>query len=43
MVNYTIVFSKQAQKDARKLRSSNLKSKGEKLVEILRIWTHYGE
>ena len=36
MVNYKIVFTKQAQKDAKKLSASGLKAKAEQLIEILR-------
>ena len=36
MVNYKIVFTKQAQKDAKKLSASGLKVKAEQLIEILR-------
>ena len=32
---WTVVFTKQAQKDARKLSSAGLKSKAEQLLEIL--------
>jgi toxin YoeB len=35
-VNYRVVFTKQAQKDAKKLSASGLKAKGELLIEILR-------
>jgi toxin YoeB len=35
-VNYRVVFTKQAQKDAKKLSSSGLKVKAEQLIEILR-------
>jgi len=34
-VSYEIVFSKQAQKDAKKLKRSNLKEKAMDLIEIL--------
>ena len=37
MVNWTLVFTKQAQKDARKLRESGLKEKAQKLLEILKL------
>lgn len=33
---WQIVFTKQAQKDAKKLSSAGLKSKAEKLIEVLR-------
>ncbi len=33
---YKLLFTKQAQKDARKLKSSNLKEKAEKLLEVLK-------
>jgi toxin YoeB len=36
LVNYKIVFTKQAQKDAKKLSASGLKVKAEQLIEILR-------
>lgn len=36
MVNYKIVFTKQAQRDAKKLSASGLKAKAEQLIEILR-------
>ena len=36
MVNYRVVFTKQAQKDAKKLSASGLKNKAEKLIDILR-------
>ena len=35
MVNYRVVFTKQAQKDAKKLSASGLKAKAEQLIEIL--------
>jgi len=34
---YRVVFTKQAQRDAKKLSSSNLKAKAEEILEILRI------
>jgi toxin YoeB len=34
-VNYRLVFTKQAQKDAKKLGKSGLKSKAEQLLKIL--------
>lgn len=34
-MNYRIVYSNQAQRDAKKLAKSNLKSAAEKLIEIL--------
>ena len=37
MVNWTLVFTQQAQKDAKKLRSSGLKPKAERLLEILEL------
>ena len=37
MVNWTLVFTKQAQKDAKKLRTSGLKPKAERLLEILEL------
>ncbi len=37
MVNWTIVFTNQAQKDAQKLRTSGLKPKAEHLLEILEL------
>ncbi len=36
MVMWRVVFTKQAQKDAKKLSSSGLRQKAEKLIEILR-------
>ncbi len=36
MSNYKLVYTKQAQKDAKKVRSSQLKSKVEKLLAILK-------
>jgi len=36
-VSYELVFTKQAQKDAKKLASAGLKSKAECLLDILRI------
>ena len=35
MVKWKIVYTKQAQKDARKLAAVGLRPKGEKLIEIL--------
>ena len=35
MVNWTLVFTKQAQKDAKKLRASGLKTQAERLLSIL--------
>ena len=35
-MNYKVVFTKQAQKDAKKLPASGLKAKAEQLIEILR-------
>ena len=37
MVSWTLVFTKQAQKDARKLKASGLKPKAERLLEILKL------
>ena len=37
MVKWKVVFTKQAQKDARKLASAGFKSKAEKLIEILKF------
>ena len=37
MVSWTIVFTKQAQKDAKKLEASGLKPKAERLLEILEL------
>jgi len=34
--NYKLVYTKQAQKDAKKVRSSQLKPKVEKLLDVLR-------
>jgi len=36
-VNWTLVFTKQAQKDAKKLRTSGLRPKAERLLEILEL------
>ena len=36
MVNYKVVFTKHAQKDAKKLSASGLKAKAQQLIEILR-------
>jgi len=36
LVNYKIVFTTQAQKDAKKISASGLKAKAEQLIEILR-------
>jgi Txe/YoeB family toxin of toxin-antitoxin system len=36
LVSWRLVFTPQAQKDAKKLRSSGLKPKAERLLEILR-------
>jgi toxin YoeB len=35
LVNYKVVFTKQAQKDAEKLSASGLKAKTEQLIKIL--------
>ena len=35
MVNWTLVFTKQAQEDAKKLRASGLKPQAERLLAIL--------
>ncbi len=40
MVSWTLVFTKQAQKDAKKLKASGLKPKAERLLEILE-WNPY--
>ena len=37
MVNWTLVFTKQAQKDAKKLKAPGLKPKVERLLEILEL------
>jgi toxin YoeB len=37
VVSWTIVFTRQAQKDAKKLRVSGLKLKAERLLEILEL------
>lgn len=37
MVSWTLVFTQQAQKDARKLCASGLKPKAERLIEILKL------
>jgi len=36
LVNYRVVFTKQAQKDAKKLSASGLKNKAAQLIDILR-------
>ena len=36
MVDWRLVFTKQAQKDAKKLSTSGLRSKAEKILDILR-------
>ena len=36
MVEYKLLYTKQAQKDAKKLSRSNLKNKAEELLEILK-------
>ncbi len=36
MVSWTVVFTKQARKDAKKLSASGLKSKAEAIIQILR-------
>jgi len=35
LVNYKVIFTKQAQKDAKKLSASGLKAKAEQLIKIL--------
>ena len=35
-MSWTVVFTKQAQKDAKKISSSDLKSKAEDIIEILK-------
>ena len=37
MVNWTLVFTKQAKKDARKLASSSLKPNAQRILDILAI------
>ncbi len=37
MVSWTLIFTKQAQKDAKKLKASGLKLKAERLLEILEL------
>ncbi len=37
MVSWMLVFTKQAQKDAKKLKASGLKPKAERLLEILEL------
>jgi len=37
VVNWTLVFTRQAQKDAKKLKASGLKPKAERLLEILEL------
>jgi toxin YoeB len=34
-VNWAVVYTKQAQKDAKKIASSNLKSQAQRLLEVL--------
>jgi len=36
-VNWTLVFTKQAKKDAKKLASSNLKSNAQRILDILSV------
>jgi len=36
LVNWRIVFTKQAQKDAKKISASNFKTNAEKVIKILR-------
>ena len=36
MVSWKVVFTKQAQKDAKKLSSSGLQSKAEEIIELLK-------
>lgn len=40
-MSWRIVFTKQAQKDAKKLSASGLKAKAEKLIQILRENTYH--
>ena len=37
MVSWTLIFTKQAQKDAKKLKASGLKPNAERLLEILEL------
>jgi toxin YoeB len=37
VVSWTLVFTKQAQEDAKKLKASGLKPKAERLLEILQL------
>ena len=37
MVSWTLVFTKQSQKDAKKLKASGLQPKAERLLEILEL------
>jgi len=37
MVNYKVVYSKQALKDAKKLSSANLDKKAKELIELIKI------
>jgi len=37
MVNWNVVFTRQARKDAKKIASSNLRPQTEKLIDILRV------
>lgn len=39
-MTYRVVFTKQAQKDAKKISASGLKPKAEKLIDILRTNPH---
>ena len=34
-MNWTVIYTKQAQKDAKKIASSNLKSQAQRLLEVL--------
>ncbi len=49
-MSWSLVYTKQAQKDAKKLTASGLKNKATELlkviesrnvVKVLRLWTHY--
>lgn len=40
MVNWSLVFTRQAQKDAKKLSASRLRPKAERLLEILALNPH---
>ncbi len=41
LVSWEIVYTKQAQKDAKKLSQSGLKSKAKKLIETIALYTKF--